>query len=230
MTNAKVLIVEDDSIIAKDIEKTLLDLKCKVSDIVDNAEDVFKSIEKNEPNIIIMDITLIGDLNGIDIIEKLYKTRYIPVVYVTASDEDDVMDRAIKTDPIGYVVKPWRRSDLKSVIKLALYKLDQRNKYKNEKGYTHIGLDYYYDFENKKLYYKEKPIHLGKNELRFLELLIEAKGQIVLFDEIYDKVWEEDLKAITKNAIRVMTFRLRTKVHPKLIESVPYQGYRLNIY
>ena len=109
-------------IIAKDIERTILDLGFEVTDIATRVDDVFVSIKKNKPDIILMDVNLNDKIDGIDVVKKIYETQYIPVIYLTGSQDDETIQKAVQTNPIGYLSKPFRRQELKSTITLAIYK------------------------------------------------------------------------------------------------------------
>ena len=184
MNNIKILIVEDEAIIALDIKNTILKLNYLVTDIVSNYEDTFKSINKNKPDIIFMDINLGGDKTGIDIVNDIHKEMKIPIIYLTAFSDDTTMQKAIATNPISYVLKPFKREEIKSNILLAIYKINDRNDEFSFQKHTPIGLGYCYDLQNDNLFFKDQPIQISHNEKKFLRILISANGFIVPFAEI----------------------------------------------
>jgi len=225
MISSKVLIVEDEFIIAKDIKKVILELNFEVTDIVYKPNDVFKSIKTNQPDIILMDIGFKGKLSGIDIVKKLYKDLYIPVIYLTAYINDDTVNEAIKTNPIGYLIKPFNRVELRSMILLGLHK----SKLSKDKELLNLGDNFYFDQNNKKLYNNKNIIKLGEKETKLLDFLILSKGRVVFFNEIIDEIWKDEIDNVTQDAIRIMIYRLRNKLYPQLIQSVPYQGFKIEI-
>jgi len=177
MNKNKILIVENEAIIALDIQNTIKKLNYHVTNIVSNYDDVIESIEKNEPDIILMDIQLDHDKDGIDIVKSIYETKYIPVIYLTGSYDDETINRAIQTDPIGYLLKPFNAAELKAAILLGLSKNDKLNESLHT-NHKYLGFEYYFDEKNKKFPVTEKlcktvislPIHteLDKEQLEYI--------------------------------------------------------------
>ncbi len=225
MNKIKILIVEDNMITAMDIKQAIFQLNFKVTAIVTSVNDVFISIKENEPNIILMDISLNDKIDGIDVVKKIYENKYIPVIYLTGSDDDETIQRAVQTNPVGYLLKPFNRGELKSTILLGVYKYKNLQDYVGNEHHKHLGFNYYYDFNEQKLYYHDKFIKLGINEIKLLELLIQSKGKDVSFRMIEYEIWGDVV--ITKNAIRILAYRLKIKLDGKFIESVPYYGYKI---
>ncbi|HMT10505.1 MAG TPA: PAS domain S-box protein [Ignavibacteria bacterium] len=130
MPIAKVLIVEDEAITALDIKNILQRLNYEVVGIASKGEAALSMIEETNPGLILMDITLKGDLDGIDTALILRRTHNIPVVYLTAHSDDETIERSKQTDPYGFLLKPLNERDLNSCIRLALYRFDADRKLK----------------------------------------------------------------------------------------------------
>jgi CheY-like chemotaxis protein len=118
----KVLIVEDENIIALNIKKKLKSFGYAVPAIVSTGEEAVKMAEIISPDLILMDIMLKGDMDGVKAAEEIKKRFSIPVIYLTAYSDDKVLDRAKVTEPYGYIVKPFKAIDLRSNIEMALYR------------------------------------------------------------------------------------------------------------
>ena len=131
MNNTKILIIEDETIVALDIKRIVKNLGYEVTDTVTNFESAINSVEKNRPDIILSDINLNSDKNGIDIIETIQKKDFIPTIYITAYSDELTIQRAIKTNPMGYILKPFRKDDIKSALLLTIYKLQNEKIEKN---------------------------------------------------------------------------------------------------
>lgn len=226
MQKAKILIVEDEPIVALDIKNTLVKLGHIVTDTVTNHDDALSSIVVNEPDIIFMDIHLENSKDGIETAREIQKIKNIPVVYLTAFSDDATMQKAIDTNPVSYILKPFKRDELKSSIMLSIYKINNLNKVVVDNEYTSIGFDYYYDLKNDNLFYKDQPIQISINEKKFLRLLIAANGQIVPFRTIEEYIWQNS--NMSNSAFRTLVYRLRSKLNFKLIETVPSFGYKLH--
>ena len=116
----KILIVEDQKIIAKDIENKLLELDYIVPAIISSGEEVIEAIKKTKPDLILMDIKLEGLMDGIEAAVEVRKKFDIPVVFVTSYSNNSTLKRAKEAEPYGYIVKPIDERDLISSIELAL--------------------------------------------------------------------------------------------------------------
>lgn len=121
MLEVKILLVEDESIEAMDIKRTLESFGFKVPYVASSGEEALEKAIEIMPDLILMDIIIRGQIDGIDVASKIKKLN-IPVIFLTAHREDDTIERAKLTEPYGYIVKPYDGTELKHVIKLAIYK------------------------------------------------------------------------------------------------------------
>ncbi|WP_339888684.1 response regulator [uncultured Flavobacterium sp.] len=121
----KILIVEDEMIIAANIAMQLNNLGYQVTGTLPRGEDVIAHIEENLPDIIIMDINLKGDLDGVDIVHAIQKTFKIPIVYLTANADDANFNRAKLTNPFAFISKPFKKIDLQHTIELIIQHLKE---------------------------------------------------------------------------------------------------------
>jgi signal transduction histidine kinase len=121
MKKTKILIVEDESIIALEIYESLLKLDYEVTAVVNNGPGAIKNIEENQADLILMDIHLKGDMDGIEAAEIIQSIRLIPIVFLTAYSNKKVLDRAKRTKPFGYLLKPFKIQELNAAIEMALY-------------------------------------------------------------------------------------------------------------
>lgn len=125
---ARILIAEDENIIAKDIEKTLRKLGYNVVGLVRSGEQLLKNYTTYNPDLILMDINLEGKLSGIDVSRALKKDGDIPVIYLTALADNSTIQQAKYTEPFGYIVKPFDEDTLKTSIEMGLYKFEMGQK------------------------------------------------------------------------------------------------------
>lgn len=127
----KVLVVEDENIIAKDIELTLKRIGHESAGIVSKGEDAITLAERVKPDMILMDITLKGELDGIET-TKIINDRFgIPVVYITAHQDEDTIEKTKGTNPYGYITKPLDDRDLNTAINSVMYRRDVEEKLKD---------------------------------------------------------------------------------------------------
>ena len=118
----KILIVEDERIIAEDIRKCVLNCNYDVIGIVPTGQDTLLIVKEQKPDLILMDIMLEGKLDGIETAEKIISKYDIPVIYITANADDKILKRAKKTNPYGYLIKPFEEIDLNAALEIAFYK------------------------------------------------------------------------------------------------------------
>ena len=116
------MIVEDEGLVALAIQKSLERLGYIVTGSVADGEDAFRVAAETAPDLILMDIRLKGDLDGIEVAERIMESQRIPVVYLTAHSDEKTLERAKLTEPFGYIVKPFDEQSLFSTVEIALYK------------------------------------------------------------------------------------------------------------
>jgi len=119
---ARILIVEDEAITALDLKQELISLGHEVVGIADNATDAVKAATELKPGLVLMDIRLSGDTDGITAASAIRANDDIPVVFLTAHSDEATLERAVTAAPFGYILKPFQARELKACIEVALYK------------------------------------------------------------------------------------------------------------
>lgn len=122
MTKSKILIVEDELITAMDMKNRLEDFGYSVPFTVASGEEAIEKVEEICPDLVLMDVMLEGDMDGIQAAEQIHARFDIPVVYLTAYADDNTLQRAKITEPFGYILKPFEEKELLTIIEIALYK------------------------------------------------------------------------------------------------------------
>ena len=120
MSNTKILIVEDEIIIAKDIQSILKTLGYDASVIVSYGEEAIKKTEEIKPDLVLMNIDIKGDMDGIEAAAEIHNLFNIPVVFLTGYMDEERLKRAKTTEPFSYVIKPFNERELHSTIVRAL--------------------------------------------------------------------------------------------------------------
>lgn len=119
---AEILIVEDESIVAMDISNMLQNLGYSVAGIAGAGEEAIQSVKERVPDLVLMDIMLRGNVDGIEAAEYIHNNFHIPVVYLTAYSDNKTLERAKITEPFGYILKPFEERELHTCIEISLYK------------------------------------------------------------------------------------------------------------
>ncbi|HDQ14895.1 MAG TPA: hybrid sensor histidine kinase/response regulator [Sediminispirochaeta sp.] len=122
MPKARILLVEDESIVAMDMERRLEGLGYEVTEHVMTGEEAVKRARELQPDLILMDIHLKGNMDGIEAAQCLRSGQSIPIIYITAYSDEDTLARAKITHPFGYILKPFQEREIHSTIEMALYK------------------------------------------------------------------------------------------------------------
>jgi len=122
MPRPQIMVVEDEKIIAMDIQNSLTKLGYDVKAVVASGEEAIQKAATERPDLVLMDIMLEGEMDGVQAAEQIRERFNIPIVYLTAYADDKTLQRAKQTGPFGYAIKPFAEKELHSTIEVALYK------------------------------------------------------------------------------------------------------------
>jgi len=138
METKRILIVEDESLIAENIRMILEDYGYSVVQIVSSGEAAVKAAKDHRPDMIIMDIMLEGLMTGIDAAQQIFTKFGTPIIYLTAYSDDNTLEEAKFTQPYGYIVKPFEEGELYATLEMAFYRVmvdkvlrESEEKYRN---------------------------------------------------------------------------------------------------
>ena len=224
MNNLNILIVEDESLVALELSNSIENLGFHVVDYVTTPKMVTEVFQKEKVDLILMDINLGDEIDGIDLYKSL--NTQIPIIYLTAYQDETTISKAIGTDPLGYLIKPYNENELLALLKLATYKIHNSiTKVRDTNSLLDIGEGYFYNLQDDKLYFNDMYIKLSLKETRLLKLLIEARGKVVFFSTVEDEIWQDTIPSASSD--RTLIYRLRGKLQYKLITTEPHQGIKL---
>jgi len=130
MPKANILVVEDEGIVAQSIQNMLNNLGYDVCGIALTGKTAVQKAEETQPDLVLMDIKLKGEMDGVDAAEKIHELFDLPIVFLTAYADEETLQRAKITEPFGYLLKPFEEQDLHSTIEMALYKSKMDRKLK----------------------------------------------------------------------------------------------------
>jgi DNA-binding LytR/AlgR family response regulator len=128
MEKIKILIVEDEMIIGANIALQLTNLGYDVLGVIPRAEEVLPKIHQTLPDILLLDIYLKGDLDGIELAHIIQKEFKIPIIYLTANADDAHFNRAKTTNPYAFISKPFKKLDLQHAIELTILRIQEEKK------------------------------------------------------------------------------------------------------
>jgi len=245
MQKHTIIIVEDDEITALNLKLSLQKHSYDIIAICDNAMDAKEQIKTFKPKIIIIDISLQESNDGIELAKIIRKKYGIPFIYLTSYSDDEIIAKAIKTEPYGYIVKPFDPSSLHATIQMAIFKFDMENKRSEEIQTASLDKDelekllftkrdsdspivkfgdyYQIDILKNEIFYKNEKIKLTKKESLILKLLVAKIGDVISFTQAIKYVWEDN--GATENSIRTLVWRLRSKLPTDIIKNASGIGY-----
>jgi len=245
MQQHSIIIIEDDEITALNLKLSLQKHGYSVLAIADNEKEAKEIIQENKADIIIIDISLQESDDGIELAKYIREKYAIPFIYLTSYSDDDIISKAIKTEPYGYIVKPFDPSSLHATIQMAIFKFNAENKRKEKitspdlnkaninqllyekrddsKAIVNFGSFYHIDTLTDDFYYKDEKIKLTKKENAIFKLLVAKSGNIISFTQAIEYVWEDN--GATENNIRTLVWRLRNKLPTDIIKNASGIGY-----
>ncbi|MCE5213411.1 MAG: PAS domain S-box protein, partial [Methanobacterium sp.] len=202
---SKILIVEDESIEAMSFKQILNSVGYDVVGIALTGEDAIKKVSELKPDLILMDVVLKEDMDGIEAAARIKEEFDIPVIYLTAHPEESTVNRAKLTTPYGYLIKPVSKSDLKNTIDLALYKYqmdreleetktDLINKLNEAQQVANIG-SWDWDMDTNEVWWSDETYHIFDVSKDYIPSF-EGNSQFIHPDdlELYEKAFEDSLK------------------------------------
>lgn len=252
MTKIKILIVEDESIIAMNLKETLIELGYESCGIAPDKNKTLKLLDKGiNPDLILMDIYLKGPTTGIELSKELKDIiPSVPIVFLTANSEISTIKKASETLAYGYIIKPYKKSHLHAAIEVALEKSKSDNQkenklnaaeninkslnyqlelHKEQKSRTvKLKYGYLFDKETEILYYGNDPIKLTVKETQIIKLLCNNVGYNISQEQIEYAIWQDEPAGYT--AFRSVLFRLRNKLHKDLIKTQNNTGYKIELF
>ncbi len=122
MEKAKILVVDDEPVVAMDIQASLEDMGYSVTSLAASGTQAIEKAERDNPNLVLMDIMLKDDMTGIEAAHYISTQFDIPIIYLTANSDTETLEKAKIAEPFGYLLKPFNNRELRSTIEMALYK------------------------------------------------------------------------------------------------------------
>jgi len=210
MAKLRILIVEDESIVAKDIQNSLKKLGYIVPCIVATGEKAVEEITQSRPDLVLMDIMLKGKINGIDTANTIRSNFDIPVVFLTAYTDDNTLGKAKLSEPYGYIIKPFKDKELQTTIEMAVYKHEKDSQVKRERDMYHSIIE---NRESKDSIFVRADYRLNRikfNDVYFVEAL---KDYVVIntSDNIYTT------HTTMKEMVRILPAKDFVRVHRSFI-------------
>jgi len=217
----KVLIIEDDSIVAMHIKETVERHNYEVVGVVKSAQRALSLAEKRTVDIVISDINIEGETDGIACCKILQNAYDVSVILVSAYNDMTTLQNASSLDFTGYLIKPFREDELLTLLNL----IRLREKRKEHHQRKQINEVFSYCPRHQTFYRYDEAVELTLKEKTFLVTLIRANGAIVSYEHFMDTIW--DGEEVSDVARRQLVFRLKQKLPCFPLKLVKGIGYKL---
>ena len=172
MSDIKILIVEDEPLIAEDIAAIVERNDFRVSAIVYSKDDALEELKNNLPDLVLLDINLNGEMTGIEIGGKINDDYNIPFIYITSYSDKNTLEKAKHTEPSGYIVKPFNEAGISTTLEIALFNHAQKNKRK------------FADLSLHKIN-QHLPEQISEREFALLQLIYDGKTNKQISDALF---------------------------------------------
>jgi DNA-binding NarL/FixJ family response regulator len=218
MTEARILVVEDEAVVATHISSSLSALGYEVCAMVSAGEEAVRLADELTPDLVVMDVVLAGEMDGIAAAKQIQSRHHIPVVFLTAFSGEDVLGRATAAGPFGYLIKPFRERDLHSTITMALFK----HKLEKELRESHEALAAYSADLETKVEERTRDLESSREELakysESLEKTNEALKIIIEGIETQKKDFEDKIKQSMNLTVRPILEQLKLQEMSETVE------------
>lgn len=216
----KILLVEDNEMIVKGLVYSLSKEGFETN-IAYNAQEAESKIESNVYDIIILDVML-PDGNGFELCKHIKESKDIPIIFLTAKDDEKDVVNGFNLGADDYVIKPFRRMELISRIYNVL------RRYNKDKNVIEIG-QVRIDLEANRVYVDNKEVEFTALEYKILVLLYTNAGKTVTREKILDKIWDVAGNFVNDNTLTVYVKRIRDKLGKSdVIKTIKGIGYRVD--
>jgi DNA-binding response OmpR family regulator len=217
MKQFKILIIEDESLIAMQIKTFLSSKGFNVVGYCVNFSEAYKLFTETRPEIIIADIKLVDDESGIDIINELRKFGNFEVLFLTSFSDQNTLKRAFATKPFSYITKPFKEIDLYTAVMLCISKLQE----------SCVNNVWHYDPMTRTLKCCNAIVGLTRQEQELFHLCYRNLGRFVALEVIENVVWGD--KYVIDSTRRGLIHRLGKKLTKEIFEYSSAYGCRLTL-
>lgn len=215
-----ILIVEDDIVTQGIIKEILTQLDIHIFTCVDNASDAMEALIDGDFEMILMDINIKGSVDGIQLSNKILDNYVIPIVFVSAHSDEDILEEVLDAAPYGFVLKPISSRDMKVILMIAFKRFITHEKTHSyimaECTHEHITINsaFTYSLKLGTLYYNERPVRLSIKQNNLIEALSKSLNHPISYDALITLIWEGDV--VSDSSLRTLVYSIR-----KLVPDLP---------
>ncbi len=215
-----ILLLQKQSIIACDLGRSIQNNCHADVHLAHDPAAALRVARDIDIDLLITDIELGEEVDGVDVAIQLDALYQTPMLFLTSSSDEQMLERASRLSPIGYRIRPFREDELIPQLKLARYQYERENL-----SLLDLGKGYHYDNEQRRLLRDDESIALTAKEHQLFLLLLNAPGKVVPFTYLDEQIWPASY--VSSGTRRQLFYRLKTKLPDLDIETVTMTGYRL---
>ena len=227
-----IVIVEDEVITQRYLQDILSQHNVHVSGCFDNASDTLEGIKNIECDMILMDINIKGPVDGIQLAKIILETHILPVIFITAHNDDATLEELLELAPYGFIGKPFSSKEILVTLRIAYKRYlihTEASKVvpSNDQVATDIVINEYYTYSQTSslLYYDGEAIKLNKKQSMLLDILSKNVNTTVAYETIILHLWEDT--DISDSALRTLVYSVRKLLPDLPIVSHSKIGYSL---
>jgi DNA-binding response OmpR family regulator len=225
-----IIIVEDEVITQRYLQDIFAQYDVNVSGCFTNAKEALAGVRTLKCDMILMDINIKGPKDGIQLAREILNVFTLPIVFITAHNDDNTLEELLELAPYGFVGKPFSSKDLIVAIQIAqkrflTHSAISKNKETESNTYIIINDDYKYSVELSELYKNNSTIKMNQKQSTLLKILIENSNHTVHYELLIFHIWGE--VDVSDSALRTLVYSLRKSLPDLPIVSQSKVGYRL---
>lgn len=226
-----IVIVEDEVITQRYLQDIFAQQKVTVSGCFDNAEETLEALKSIDCDMILMDINIKGPVDGIQLAKKILETHTLPVIFITAHNDDATLEELLELAPYGFIGKPFSSKEILVTLRIAYKRYLIHTAVSKvsppSEATADILINEYYAYSQtlSQLYYDGEAVKLNKKQSMLLEILSKNVNHTVAYEAIISYLWEDH--SISDSALRTLVYSVRKLLPDLPIVSHSKVGYSL---
>jgi DNA-binding response OmpR family regulator len=225
-----IVIVEDEIITQRYLQDIFKQFNVNVTGCFDNARDTLEALKKIECELLLLDINIKGPMDGIQLARNILREKTIPIVFITAHNDDDTLEEIVELAPYGFIGKPFSSKEIVVTLQIAYKRYLTHTelfitKEKEDITDIYINEKYNYSKEKKSLYQNNILIKLNQKQSILVAILADKINHVVNYDILVVSVWGDD--HIADSALRTLVYSIRKILPDFPIVSHSKMGYML---
>ncbi len=226
MLPKNIIIVEDEIITQHFLQEILTSKSVTIVACLDNAQDTLKTFQELPCDMILMDLDILGAMDGLTLARKLLIKKKIPIIFITAYSDEETRQEALDLSPYGFIPKPFTAKEVLESVELGYRKFQNGNTKQTVSTDLILTNSYKFSFQTNLLYHKDQIVPLSEKEAKLLSLLAKNHQRVVSSETITKELWGD--KETSNSNLRNFIYKLRKMTIGLEISSSYNSGYILS--